>query len=143
MKISRFEHEFVSTIPETLTDGKLYISLKYNSVMHLCACGCREEVSTPLSPNDWQLTYDGKSVSMHPSIGNWSYRCRSHYWIQDGEVQWAEQWSDAQIRYARAAQSRPATNETPKASTRPQKQTEVKKKRFGWFRQRFSRFLLM
>lgn len=138
MKISHFEHEFVSTVPETLEDGKLYISLKFNSVMHLCACGCHEEVSTPLSPNDWQLTYDGKGVSLHPSIGNWSYRCRSHYWIRNGEVLWAEQWTDEHIIRARAAQSRTATNGTPKVSACSQQQTATKKRKSGWFRRWFS-----
>jgi hypothetical protein len=57
---------------------------------------------TPLSPTDWKLTFDGVSVSLHPSIGNWSLPCRSHYWIDRGKVKWAAQWSDEQIQAGRA-----------------------------------------
>ncbi|WP_417924835.1 DUF6527 family protein [Collimonas pratensis] len=28
--------------------------------------------------DDWSLTYDGKTVSLDPSIGNWSLPCRAH-----------------------------------------------------------------
>ena len=29
------------------------------------------------------------TVSLHPSIGNWSFPCRSHYWIRGNRVVWA------------------------------------------------------
>ncbi|WP_425342947.1 DUF6527 family protein [Rhizobium etli] len=45
---------------------------------HLCACGCRTEVITPLSPTDWRFTFNGKTISVEPSVGNWSLTCRSH-----------------------------------------------------------------
>lgn len=58
---------------------------------------------TPFSPTDWQLTFDGVSVSLYPSIGNWSLACRSHYWIKrGGKVQWAGQWSDEEVAAGRA-----------------------------------------
>lgn len=90
-------HEFVEYIPEHLVDGVLYISVAYNTVAHSCLCGCREQVITPLSPTDWKLIYDGKAVSLHPSIGSWNLPCRSHYWIRAGAVQWAESWSREQV----------------------------------------------
>jgi hypothetical protein len=64
-------------------------------------CGCGVEVVTPISPTDWRITFDGETVSLFPSIGNWSYPCRSHYWIKRGKVIWAEDWSDEEIRHAR------------------------------------------
>jgi hypothetical protein len=36
-----------------------------------------------------------------PSIGNWSLKCRSHYWIKNNRISWAEDWSQAQIDNAR------------------------------------------
>jgi hypothetical protein len=36
-------------------------------------------------------------VSLDPSIGNWSFPCRSHYWIRNNKVRWAENWSQARI----------------------------------------------
>lgn len=100
-RIATFRHVFTEFIPEKLEDGVLYVSLKFNTVTHRCACGCSEEVVTPLSPNDWSMTYNGQSVSLHPSIGNWSYKCRSHYWIRNNKVSWAESWSNEKIKAAR------------------------------------------
>jgi Family of unknown function (DUF6527) len=64
-------------------------------------CGCGVEVVTPISPTDWRITFDGETVSLFPSIGNWSFPCRSHYWIKGGKVIWEEDWSDEEIRHAR------------------------------------------
>jgi hypothetical protein len=58
---------------------------------------------TPLSPLDWKLIYDGESISLDPSIGNWSFKCRSHYWIRQGRVVWAPRWSRDQIAAGREA----------------------------------------
>ena len=69
-------HKFVRSIPKGLKKRTLYISTSYNTVVHECCCGCGEEVVTPVSPTDWRLTYDGKSISLYPSIGNWSFDCQ-------------------------------------------------------------------
>jgi hypothetical protein len=96
-----FRNVFTTTIPDTLESDTLYISIPYNSILHKCACGCGEEVSTPLSPSDWELSYNGESVTLNPSIGNWSYKCRSHYWIRENQVVWAGDWSQNQINESR------------------------------------------
>lgn len=96
-----FEHEFVTAIPEPLEESVLYISIPYATAAHLCACGCGREVVTPITPHDWQLTYDGEVVSLHPSIGNWSFPCQSHYFIKRGRVRWAPRWSPEQIERGR------------------------------------------
>jgi hypothetical protein len=57
---------------------------------------------TPLSPTDWKLIYDGKSVTLDPSFGNWSFACKSHYWIRGGKVRWAGAWSQEEIDAGRA-----------------------------------------
>ncbi len=94
-------HKFVDYIPDELEEDILYISIKYATAVHKCFCGCQEEVVTPLSPIDWQLTFDGRTVSLYPSIGNWSYSCRSHYWINNDNVVWAEQWLDEEVKTSR------------------------------------------
>lgn len=96
------EHEFVEYVPETLEEGKLYVSPKYRTVAHKCCCGCGSEVFTPLGPADWRVTFDGVSISLFPSIGNWSLPCKSHYWIDSSRVKWAEHWSQRQIEAGRA-----------------------------------------
>jgi hypothetical protein len=92
-----FKHEFVQFIPEDLQEGTVYVSIRFATVSHLCACGCKSKVVTPLKPTDWKLTFDGKTISLHPSIGNWNFSCRSHYWIRNNRVQWAEAWSQSRI----------------------------------------------
>lgn len=98
--------DFVEYIPHELEEGILYISLRYNAVGHKCPCGCGNLVFTPLSPDDWQLYYDGKGVSLTPSIGNWSYDCQSHYWIIKNEVHFASRWTDKKIERVREKQAR-------------------------------------
>ncbi|MEQ6377434.1 DUF6527 family protein [Bacillaceae bacterium S4-13-56] len=100
------EHKFVDFIPDKLKPNTIYISIAYNTVVHSCACGCGEEVVTPLSRSDWKLTYNGETVSLHPSIGNWSFSCRSHYWIRDSRVVWAESWSCDKVKVVREAEKR-------------------------------------
>ena len=82
------EYEFVTHIPDTLVEGVVYVSIPYTTVLHLCCCGCGEEVVTPLRPTDWNLTFDGETISLCPSVGNWRFACRSHYWIRRNEVIW-------------------------------------------------------
>lgn len=93
--------EFVKAIPDKLDEKTLYVSMDYATAAHKCCCGCGKEVITPFSPTDWKLKFDGVSVSLTPSIGNWSFPCRSHYWIERNRVKWAEQWSDEQIAAGR------------------------------------------
>lgn len=101
MRRSEFAYEFVEFVPSQLEEGKLYVSVEYATAVHLCACGCGNKVVTPLSPAEWQLIYDGDSVSLHPSVGNWQFPCQSHYWVRRNEVRWAAQWSSRKIETGR------------------------------------------
>lgn len=92
-----FQPRFVEFIPRELEAGVLYISDRFKTASHLCACGCGERVVTPLTPVDWRLRVAGGKVSLHPSIGNWNYACKSHYWIKNNEVIWAGSLSRHQI----------------------------------------------
>jgi hypothetical protein len=93
--------EFVEFIPDDLEEGLIYVSMRHATAAHLCACGCRLEVITPISPTDWQLTFDGETISLHPSIGNWSFPCQSHYVLKRGRIRWADQMTSEQIRAGR------------------------------------------
>jgi len=100
-EIATVQYRLVETIPRGIEDGVLYVSREYGTAVHNCACGCGNEIVTPLGPTDWKVEIEGGAVSVYPSIGNWSLPCRSHYWIRRGHIQWAEQWSEAQIRSGR------------------------------------------
>jgi hypothetical protein len=88
--MTRFKLQFLNQLPPALEAQTLYVSMQYGTVIHLCACGCGRKVVTPLSPNDWKLTFDGRSLTLSPSIGNWQYPCRSHYWVRNSRVEWAD-----------------------------------------------------
>lgn len=88
MKLQHIRHQFLEFIPEKLEPGTLYISIEYGASTHLCCCGCGYEVSNPITPTDWNFTYNGASVSLSPSIGNSSFPCKSHYWIDGDRVVW-------------------------------------------------------
>jgi hypothetical protein len=100
-RIDQVRHEFVEFIPSVLQDGVLYVSIPYATVVHRCCCGCGREVVTPLAPTDWTLVYDGDSISLKPSIGNWGLLCRSHYWIIRNRIRWAKGWTNTKIAEGR------------------------------------------
>ena len=97
------KHRFVEGMPSKLDDGILYISIAYDTILHRCACGCGHEVNTPLGRTDWSLTYNGETVSLWPSVGNWSFPCRSHYVIKNNRIHWAGDWSEEEVEAGRRA----------------------------------------
>lgn len=94
---TRLTHRFVDSIPRALEPGVLYVSMDHGTVIHSCCCGCGQEVVTPLTPTDWQLAYDGETISLAPSVGNWQLPCRSHYVIRRNLVIEAGPWTRAQV----------------------------------------------
>lgn len=102
MAVKKITPVYVEFIPEIIEEGKLYISEVYQTAIHKCCCGCGEEVVTPLSPVDWQLKKNMNRVSLRPSIGNWNYHCKSHYFITNNRVIWADQFTQKQISSVQA-----------------------------------------
>ncbi len=118
-KVSTLRPEFVEFIPAKGEPGVLYVSERFRTAMHLCCCGCGLEVITPLNPAKWTLKRQGGQVSLSPSIGNWSYPCRSHYWIERGRVRWAGSMSDEQISLVRRLDATAAMRVFEKGQTHP------------------------
>lgn len=102
MSRTTYTYKFVKAFPEKLEDGILYVSVEFGTAAHLCFCGCKSEVYTRFSPRDWSMSFDGETVSLNPSIGNWSFACQSHYVLSRGYVRWADKWSRQRIEYGRA-----------------------------------------
>jgi len=90
-KTLEIEPVYVDVIPDVLSTGKLYISNKYSTATHLCACGCGVQVVTPfLREGTWTLSnFEGK-VTLRPSIGNWSGQrpYHAHYYITNNKIEW-------------------------------------------------------
>lgn len=99
--IETFSSCFVEFIPNQLEEGTLYVSMEHAIAVHLCACGCRSKVVTPLSPINWQLSFDGRAITLTPSIGNHSFACRSHYWIERSRVRWSWKMSQLEVETIR------------------------------------------
>ena len=86
----QLKNELVEIIPDILEDNTLYISGEYEIAIHKCCCGCGLKVVTPLNHNEWTLTFEGETVTLSPSIGNFQFPCKSHYWIRNSTVVWAD-----------------------------------------------------
>lgn len=97
----KLEHKFVEYMPSVIEEGIIYISVEYCTASHKCVCGCGNRIVTPLTPINWQLIFDGETISLEPSIGNWSYPCESHYWITNNEIVWSTKWSKKRIERSR------------------------------------------
>lgn len=97
LNVTRLQHRFVQLVPESLEIGVLYVALEHRVATHLCCCGCGEEVVTTLSPTHWTLLFNGESVSLEPSVGNWALPCQSHYVVDRGDVIECGQWSAGEI----------------------------------------------
>ena len=112
-RITLLTPRFVDYVPDTLESSVLYVAKRFATASHLCCCGCGHEVVTPLNPAKWRLTeYEG-SVSLHPSIGNWSLPCRSHYWIDRNTVRWAGVFNPRQIAAVQARDLHDAVRARP------------------------------
>lgn len=94
----------VEFMPKELEQGVLYVSEEYHTAAHLCACGCGVKVRTPLGPTEWTFANTPNGPSLFPSIGNWQQSCQSHYWINKGQIRWANQWTPKQIIAGRQAE---------------------------------------
>lgn len=104
MKVERIRLEVVEFMPAQLEPAVLYVSEKYRTAAHLCACGCGEKVRTQLGDPGWRLTTGRSGPTLYPSIGNWQKPCRSHYFIRDGRVLWQGAWTDNEVLEGRRAE---------------------------------------
>ncbi len=118
MKATTLNTVFTRSIPVDPEAETLYVSMEYQTAVHLCACGCGIKVVTPLGPHDWVLTFDG-TVSLRPSVGNGQQACRSHYYIRQDEIDWLPRISAAATNAA-LARDCAAHNQSPYAPKAPQ-----------------------
>jgi hypothetical protein len=96
----KFALKHVYYMPKELESNTLYVSGEFDIAMHLCACNCGTVVKTPLGPTEWSVRETSNGPTLRPSVGNWQ-ECQSHYFITDGEIEWCEKWSEAEIAAGR------------------------------------------
>jgi hypothetical protein len=103
-KLTKIKLMRVHYVPKTLEPGLLYVSEEFGAAVHLCACGCGSKVSTPLGPTEWVLEEVVNGPSLSPSVGNWQFPCKSHYWIRGGNIVWSGKWTPEQVAAGRSAE---------------------------------------
>ncbi len=96
----------VHFLPKELKEGLLYVSEEFEVAAHLCPCGCKNKVITPLEETEWTFSENGNRPTLRPSIGNWELPCKSHYWIIDGLIEWSDEWNEEQIMEGRRAEEK-------------------------------------
>jgi hypothetical protein len=71
-------------IPVFLEENTLYVSREFEMAIHICPCGCNQEVATPLNEEGWQLSAEA-GPTLKPSIKNRD--CKAHYFLTNGAFQ--------------------------------------------------------
>jgi len=120
----------VEYIPRNPEPGILYVAEEFDAAIHLCACGCGLKVSTPLGPAGWVLSETAGGPSLRPSVGNWQFPCKSHYWIDGGQIVWSLEWTPEQIAAGRQAEE----------SRRQEYYGNLGRKEAGWLQRLWSWF---
>lgn len=98
MRRNELTVKYVETVPEHKEEGILYVSKRFGIAIHLCACGCGEQTVTPLNGTNeggwdkkhgWDFTeHEDGTVTLAPSIGNFEFPCKSHYFIRRNKIVW-------------------------------------------------------
>ncbi len=96
----------VHYLPKALEEGFLYVSDEFGVAGHLCPCGCKNKIMTPLDSLEWSFKEIDNEPTLYPSIGNWQLPCKSHYWITNGCIEWSHEWSEEEILAGREAEER-------------------------------------
>ncbi len=121
--------KFVNRIPSEIEEGIIYISTSVNTAVHLCPCGCKTEVITPINPSGWNFTYDGEAISLYPSVGVWGAECKSHYWIKKNHVEWSRTYIKEEIEEISSHES--LENQDYYSQL---KNEDIQKAGYNWFR---------
>lgn len=81
--------------PKDISEGALYFSEKHGMVSYKCPCGCgttaTHAVNFPGKKSGFTTVweFDPKTITLSPSIQVLG-GCESHYYIENGDVRWAE-----------------------------------------------------
>lgn len=93
-KLDSLEVRQVETIKD-LEHGVLYVSKKFETCIHLCACGCGEKTVIPLvkslsDDRGWVMTGTDELVTLRPSILNKAPFCpnNAHYHVTENRIEW-------------------------------------------------------
>jgi hypothetical protein len=99
LKTKRYKTVLVDEAPNELEVGLLYLQTNRGRPLALefiCPCGCGDKIELSLMEENrpsWRISEDLEFPSVSPSIRR-VVACRSHFWIDEGEVFYARYyWS--------------------------------------------------
>ena len=77
--------EFHDLLPEKedIQQGVIYVSMRGRAIELRCPCGCGGLTELAIRPSHWSVTFDGKRLTLSPSIKASMFPCHSHYHIVD------------------------------------------------------------
>lgn len=90
----KYVYRAVDRLPKVLSEGVVYHSEEFEVGAFLCACGCGHRVSL-LVPDSHQITSEGGLATVRPSISVCDAPCKSHYFINAGEIEWMPAFSES------------------------------------------------
>jgi hypothetical protein len=102
-RISMIRPEFVEFVPKGTRRRRLVRVDPVQHGVHKCACGCGNKVTLPISPAKWRYLWNDERISFWPSVGNHSFPCKSHYWIEQNQIEWTLTMSTGEIEKNRAS----------------------------------------
>ncbi|MBN9085187.1 MAG: hypothetical protein J0I16_27055 [Rhizobiales bacterium] len=138
-RVDKLRTVFLAEMPERLEDGILYVSRECCVALHNCACGCGEEVSTPLVSTEYKLTMHDDGASIWPSIGNHDFACASHYVIDRGAIVWASKMTRIAIEPGRQQDRLLKRPLVPLPASEPQPKPSIRSL-LNWIRAVFRKF---
>lgn len=91
----KYRYQLVDRIPAQMREGVVYHTEGFELAGLLCACGCGHRI-TLLVPDSHEVWDEGGYATVRPSVGVFDARCKSHYVISAGDVQWLPAVTGAQ-----------------------------------------------
>jgi hypothetical protein len=118
---------FLEFIPPELDEATMCVSVPYATTVHRRACGCRNKVVPPLNPAEWQMYFDGESISLTSYVGNWEFPC--HALLDQTQQRPTGGPSGQSARSPPAVSLMPASSTTTSHSDNPQARTRAQRNR--------------
>lgn len=92
-------------LPSQVEPYEFHYSQRFEMAAIACACGCGHRVMLNLQ-DQHQLVIEGGLPTVTPSILVSDAACLSHFFIRNGQVEWAQQWSKKTVDRVMQAQVR-------------------------------------
>lgn len=105
-------------LPSQVGPFEFYYSRRFEMAALACACGCGHRVMLNLL-DQHQLFIEEALPTVTPSILVSDAPCLSHFFIQRGQVQWAQQWSKKTVDRVMQSQVRRHVEQDKKRKPKP------------------------